>query len=188
MKHDLVVIGSSYGGIETLGEILFKIPDDFGVPILVTTHFTEKFDRQWVKDANYKSQMDLHWVQGEQIIERGNIYIAPPDRHLIVQGRRRVHLSDAPPIQTCRPAIDPMFESAAEVIKSGLLGIVLTGMNTDGTYGTQKIVEYGGTVIVQDPETAKSPTMPASAMKYTKKELILSPKDIHRFLVRFNRL
>lgn len=188
MKHDLVVIGASLGGLRTLEEVLFKVPDDFQAPVLITNHFTEQFDLNWVDKANTKSQMDIQWAKHDQLLHRGNIYVAPPDKHLIVTGRRRVELSDAPPVLSCRPAIDPFFESAAKTLKSGLLAILLTGLNKDGSHGSQIVKQHGGTLIIQDPKTAIAKDMPESALKHVEPDHIFSPKEIYKYLLRFNRL
>jgi len=112
------------------------------------------------------------------------VYIAPANYHLMIENNKTFSLTIDEYVNFARPSIDVLFESAADAYKNKLIGIVLTGSNNDGAKGIKRVKEYGGLAIVQDPETAESPTMPASAIAAVQPDYILSLEKIVQFLIK----
>ena len=116
-------------------------------------------------------------AEDKDVIQSGHVYLAPPDYHLLVDGSS-LALSTDEQVNYSRPSIDLLFESAAEAYGKGLVGVVLTGANQDGTQGARRIKDFGGMVLVQDPRTAESPAMPESAIAMVKIDAILPLEKI----------
>jgi len=158
------VIGASAGGVRALSALVERLPPDFPAPVAVVLHIgahrsilAEILDRAGPLPAEQARQ--------GQRMEAGRIYVAAPDRHLLVMDDA-LQLSLAAKQHHTRPAIDPLFESAALARKSGAIGVLLTGRLDDGTTGLQAIKLCGGTAVVQDPADAEVPDMPVSALRH----------------------
>jgi two-component system, chemotaxis family, protein-glutamate methylesterase/glutaminase len=160
---DAVVIGGSAGSVAALGEILPGLPASFP-PVLVVVHVLPTSVTPLA--AVFTRGCALRVVEAEPgaPIERGYVYFAPADYHLLVEPSRRCSLSIEPPLHFSRPSIDVLFESAADAYGARLLGVVLTGASADGALGLRAIFERGGRALVQDPATATANIMPASAL------------------------
>ncbi len=113
-----------------------------------------------VKHLNDICNINVYEAEEKEKVLPGNAYIAPPNYHLLVEGDETLSLTVEPKVNYARPSIDVLFDSAANVYGSGLIGIILTGANRDGSNGLKRIKELGGITIVQDPRTAKSNAMP----------------------------
>jgi two-component system chemotaxis response regulator CheB len=160
---DAVVIGGSAGSVTALGEILPGLPADFP-PVLVVVHIPASSPSLLVAVFAPRCSMIMREAESGGAIERGTVYFAPSDYHLLVESDRRCALSIEPPIHFSRPAIDPLFESAAYVYGSRLAGLVLTGASKDGALGLFAIHRAGGIAMVQDPAVAETPAMPLAAI------------------------
>jgi two-component system, chemotaxis family, protein-glutamate methylesterase/glutaminase len=160
---DAVVIGGSAGSVAVLGELLPGLPAAFP-PVLVVVHVLPTSVTPLA--AVFAPRCAVHVMEAEAglPIERGYVYFAPADYHLLVERSRRCALSIEPPLHFSRPSIDVLFESAADVYGPRLLGVVLTGASSDGALGLRAIADRGGRAIVQDPGTADAAVMPASAL------------------------
>lgn len=157
-------IGASAGAIETLSVILPRLNVAAPFPVFVVVHLPAR-DRSVLVDIfAAKCAGKVQEVEDKTRIEAGTIYFAPPDYHAIVESAQRIGLCDDEPLNYCRPSVDVLFESAADVYGESLVGIVLTGANSDGARGLTRIARLGGTALVQDPETAFAPAMPKSAL------------------------
>ena len=160
----VVVIGASAGGIAALSALFGQLEADFPVPILAVLHIDAHRSNLPQLFAS-RSRLDVSYANDGEMMHPGRIYFAPPDHHLLIeQGVMR--LSRAPKENYCRPAIDPLFRSAAIERGRGVIGIVMTGMLNDGTAGLQDIKDCGGIAIVQHPDDATEPSMPQSALRY----------------------
>jgi len=162
--NQLVVIGASAGGVRALSALVERLPPDFPAPLLIVLHvgahrsiLAELLDRAGPLAA-------LQAEHGQRI-ENGRIYVAAPDRHLLVADDT-LHLSHGAKEHHTRPAIDPLFLSAALARGTRAIGVLLTGRLDDGTAGLQAIKACGGTAVVQDPADAEVPDMPASALRH----------------------
>ena len=157
----VVVIGASGGGVEAIAHLFSRLPPDLPAAIFVTLHIGSNGSilPDIIRQRGFPAR---HAEQGERIFA-GTALVAPPDHHLLVR-KGSVVLSRGPRENWARPAIDPMFRSAANAYGARVIGIILTGNLNDGTLGLQAIKRRGGLAMVQDPEDAICPSMPASAL------------------------
>lgn len=158
----LVVIGASTGGVAALLVLAELLPRDFPAPICIVQHIGANQSMLPFLLRRRGHLPALHARDGEQLLP-GTIYVAPPDHHLLVEGPR-LRLTRGPRENHTRPAIDPLFRSAALHWGSRAIGVVLTGHLDDGTAGLWDIKDRGGITVAQDPATAEEPAMPASAI------------------------
>ena len=164
MPRGVVVIGASAGGVDALLSLAGRLPADFAAPILVCQHIGPHRSILPELMAARGALPAAHAQDGEAL-EDGRIHVAPPDVHMLVEGDR-IALHRGPKENHTRPAIDPLFTTAALSHGAGVAGVVLSGRLDDGTAGLQAIKECGGMAIVQDPGEAEEPSMPRSAMRY----------------------
>lgn len=163
-RDRIVVIGASAGGVEALLRVVRNLPPTFAAPILVVLHVpASPFSRLPEILGRAGALIAHHAVHGEAI-ELAHVCIAPPDHHLIVTDHR-IALVEGPRENGVRPAIDPLFRSAARVFGSNAVGVILSGTLDDGTAGAAAIRAAGGTVIAQEPTDAICPGMPLSAIE-----------------------
>jgi two-component system chemotaxis response regulator CheB len=184
--HDIIVIGTSAGGLKALGTILGALPSHLNAVIFIVQHLAA--DKPSILPqilADVGSLPVSHPVDREPI-QTGRVYIAPPDHHLLVnQGAMRV--VRGPQENRFRPAIDALFRSAARAYGSRVVGVVLTGYLDDGTVGLQAVKKRGGVAIVQDPNEADYPSMTKSALRYVKVDYCLPLTAISDLLVRLSQ-
>lgn len=181
-KH-LVVIGASAGGIEALRTLVAQLPKDFPAPICIVLHTSPQ--SPGVLDAILTRAGHLratNAINGERL-QPGHIYVAPPDFHLVVEPGI-VRVTKGPRENRFRPAIDPLFRSAAQVYGPAAIGVILTGSLDDGTDGLWAIKQLGGCAIVQDPLEALFPSMPQHAMDHVQIDYVLPLADIPPLLTQ----
>lgn len=181
----IVVIGGSAGAIKALKVILPMLPQDFPAAILIVTHIGSQ--RSIVPEilARCTALPVRHATDGEPIIP-GRILVAPPNEHLTVttrDGKAYASLIHGPKENHCRPAIDPLFRSAASAFQDRTIGVLLSGYLDDGTVGLQAVKACGGMVIVQDPVEAEALDMPASALEHVDVDRVLPVSEIAAALV-----
>lgn len=179
---DLIVVGTSMGGLRALQILLTKFPADFPVPIAVVQHRAKTSDDALSRFLQKWTRLRIRDAEDGEKLKGGNVYLAPADYHLLVE-HGRLTLSVEDPVQFSRPSIDVLFESAADAYKSRLIGVVLTGANSDGAAGAQKIKSRGGIVVVQDPETAEARAMPEAAIATGKVDRVMPISKIATFLI-----
>lgn len=184
MKYEAIVMGVSSGGMQAMKVMFSLLPKDFNVPIIIVQHIGAHSDGEWIKLLDDKCSLKIKEADEKEIIEGGTIYIAPPNYHLLIETNKTVSLSIEGRVNFARPAIDVLFESAAETYRNKLIGVILTGSNYDGTKGMKRIKECGGLTIAQDPDTAASPFMPASAIAAMQPDYILSLENIMELLIK----
>jgi two-component system chemotaxis response regulator CheB len=180
--YEIIVIGTSWGGLEALSRLLDGMHDDVHQPIVVAQHrsvesedfvlegLLQHHTRRVVGDADDKTKL-----------ERDHVYIGPPDYHLLVEDGHLALSTDAP-VQFARPSIDVLFESVADAYAERSIGIVLTGANADGAQGLARIKEHGGVAIVQEPGTSEKRAMPDAALAATVADAVLPLEEIPAFL------
>ena len=175
---DAVVIGASAGGVDALAILFDSLPAGYKPAILVVIHIPP--DRPSLLADLYRARCHLPVREAldKEPVEPGTIYFAPPDYHLLVEPDRHLSLSGDPPVGFSRPSIDVLFESAAHAYRERLLGIVLTGANSDGAQGLAAIRAAGGHAWVQQPEDAAAETMPAAALANAGADLVLPVRDM----------
>jgi two-component system, chemotaxis family, protein-glutamate methylesterase/glutaminase len=158
-----IVVGASAGGIEALGVLLAALPRPLKVPVLVVLHIASSSKPQWSLVFR-SSTAPVREAEDKDVAEAGNVFIAPPDYHLLVDASGVLSLSTEERVNLARPSIDVLFESAAWAFGPALLGLVLTGANADGAAGLATIRAVGGVCWVQTPDTAAAPVMPRAAI------------------------
>ncbi len=188
MRYEAIVIGVSSGGMTALKFIFSVLPAGFSLPIIIVQHINAHSDNEWIKLLNNKSNLTIKEADEKEKIENGNVYIAPANYHLLIESDKTFSLTIDEYVNFARPSVDVLFESAAEAYKDKLIGIVLTGSNNDGTKGIKRIKELGGMAIIQDPKTAESSIMPASAIAAIEPDYILSLEKIVQLLIKITNL
>jgi len=181
----IVVIGGSAGGIAVMKLILKALPKDFPAAVLVVNHIGAWESVLPTLLERHSAMPVRHATQGEPVMP-GQVLLAPPDLHLTVSRageRAYVHLSRGPKENHSRPAIDPLFRSAATAFGRDAIAVVLSGFLDDGTVGLQAIKACGGIAVVQDPAEAEAPDMPASAIEYAAVDFVRRPAEIAPLLV-----
>lgn len=178
-----IVIGTSYGGIEALKLILSTFEEDFPIPVIVVLHIGDHNNDFFIKHLNEDCKLVVKEAESNEPILPGFIYFAPPNYHLQVEDDLTFSLSTAEKLNFSRPSIDILFESAAWVYTSSLIGVILTGANSDGANGLKIIKDLGGVTIVQNPCSARSPAMPRAAIKIANPDIRLKLEDIATKLI-----
>jgi two-component system chemotaxis response regulator CheB len=186
MRYEAIVIGVSSGGMNAMKIMFSLLPKNFSTPIIIVQHIGARSDGHFIKLLNNQSNVSIKEADEKEKIENGNVYIAPPNYHLMIERDKTFSLTIEERVNYARPSIDVLFESAADVYKDKLIGVILTGSSSDGTTGLKKIKEYGGLTIAQDPKTAESGYMPASAIAVVPMDFILSLEEIIKLLIKID--
>ncbi|VXC97267.1 Protein-glutamate methylesterase/protein-glutamine glutaminase [Oceanicaulis sp. 350] len=179
-KPSLIAIGSSTGGPQALREVIAALPRDIKVPIVITQHMPKLFTAILAEHLSKLGMPAAEAKEGEPL-RPGRIYLAPGDFHMTLRSANGVistHIDQSPPVNFCRPAVDPLFNSCAKVAGNGVLAVVLTGMGHDGRDGARTIREAGGQVIAQDQASSVVWGMPGAVAEAGLADQILSLKDI----------
>jgi two-component system chemotaxis response regulator CheB len=161
--RDIIVIGFSAGGVDPLVRLVAELPADFAAAVFIVHHFPAKSISALPHIVSRAGPLPAdHPQHGERVIP-GRIYIAPPNRHMLL-GEGRIHLTNGPREHGHRPAVDPLFRTAARVYGARAVGVLLSGTLDDGTEGLLAIKRHHGVTVVQDPAEALYPGMPNSAI------------------------
>jgi len=179
--YDLVVVGTSWGGLAALRTLVGGLPETFMMAVTLIQHRHKDSDHLLRVLLQERSALEVCEVEDKMPLEHGRIYVAPPDYHTLVEPGH-FSLSTEAPVRYSRPSIDVTFSSAATSYGHRTVGIVLTGANADGSEGLRQISDRGGMAIVQDPATAESPTMPKAAMKAVSRARVMPLDGIVAFL------
>lgn len=167
-KADVIAIGSSTGGVEALFTVLKSLAGRLNVPVFITQHMPAAFTRMLAIHIKDKVGIPAYEAVEGMIVEPGNVYIAPGDRHLDVQRRGdkvTLHLSQDPPENYCRPAVDPMYRSILATYQKNILCVILTGMGNDGLIGSKLMIDNGNLLIAQDEASSVVWGMPGAVAK-----------------------
>jgi len=152
-RVEVLAIGTSTGGPNALSELLPALPRDFRVPIVVVQHMPPLFTRLLAERLDRESDIGIHEGVSGGLLQPGHAWIAPGDHHMLLERRGwevKLALTQEPPENSCRPAVDVLFRSVARVYGPAVLAVVMTGMGSDGVRGSAEVREKGGAVIVQD--------------------------------------
>lgn len=177
-----IAMGASAGALEALSAVLPGLPDDFPTPIFVVVHLPAHHESLMAQLLREACRLPVREAEDKEPIEPGTIYLAPPDYHLLIEPDRRLSLSGEEPVLFSRPSIDVMFETAAEAYGPGLVGVVLTGANSDGARGLRAIRDAGGVGLVQRPDTALASAMPRAALASCPDAASLTLEEIAQYL------
>ena len=181
-KKYKVVIGVSTGGLKVIKAILSVLLSEFALSIIIVMHRHKETDGYLERSLNDECKMQVKQADEKEEIKAGIVYVAPPNYHLLIEDDGTFSMSVEGPVNYARPSVDVVFESAAEVYGEGLIGVILTGANKDGSRGLKMIKKSGGLTIVQTPETSEAAEMPKSAMEAVKPDYVLPLIEIGRLL------
>jgi two-component system chemotaxis response regulator CheB len=163
VKRDIIVVGTSAGGVEALPHLLRPLPQDLPAAVLIVQHQAPSRDPQLVNILKRNADIEVRWAEQGERFRSGCVYLAPPDVHLSFSNDH-LALTGGPRENYARPSIDRLFRSAAALHSSRTIAVLLTGMMDDGVAGALAILEGGGRVIVQDPRDAAFPELPTRAL------------------------
>jgi two-component system chemotaxis response regulator CheB len=185
-KPDMIVVGASAGGVEALQVLVSGLPLAFDAAVFVTLHIgagASALDSILSRAGPLRAKRPGH---GEHI-KRGTIYVAPPDYHMLV-AEGQIQLSHGPKESRTRPAINPMFRSAARSYGGRVAGVILSGALDDGVAGLAEIKRCGGIAVVQDPDTAQFPDMPSSAINHVDVDYVVPVLEIGALIARLTAM
>jgi two-component system chemotaxis response regulator CheB len=183
MHHRIVVIGASAGGVDALQRLMSFLPSDFAAPIVVVLHVPADGPSVLPDILSRAGHLPALHAKDDDKLESGHVYVAPPDHHVLVDGNR-LRLSRGPRENRHRPAIDPLFRTAAETRGPEVVAVVLSGALDDGTAGAVDVTGRGGRLLVQDPDEAANPSMPTHAIRHGGPSAVLRIEQLAAELVR----
>jgi two-component system chemotaxis response regulator CheB len=183
-KKDIVVVGASAGGIEALRSLVGALPADFPASVFVVQHLSPDAPSLLAAILERAASLPVEGARDGERFRPAHVYVAPPDHHLLLDRGGVMRVTRGPKENRFRPAVDPLFRSAARAYGPRVVGCVLTGNLDDGTTGLLAVKRQGGTAVVQDPAEAVAPSMPLSAVRHVKVDYVLPLAEIGPLLVR----
>lgn len=174
----LVVIGSSTGGPKALPEVLSRLPANLPASVLIVQHMPEGFTRSFAERLNWVSPLEVKEAEEGEELQQGKVYLAQGNRHLVLDGRRRLHLDDGSKVNYVRPAVDVLMKSVAPIYGPRTIGVILTGMGSDGAEGMKCIKQNGGKTIAQSGETCIVYGMPKAVIETGAADRVVALEDI----------
>ena len=175
---DVVALAASAGGLNALTHVLAALPADFPAALVVVQHLDRRHRSVMADILARKCRLPVKEAVEGEYLQAGRAYIAPPDRHLLVNGDHSLSLTQTELVHFVRPSADLLFESAAASYKERAIAVVLSGSGQDGAMGVKAIKKMGGTVIVQDAKNAEFTGMPEAAQATGKADFVLPLDDI----------
>jgi len=182
MKRRAVAVGCSAGGMQAVAALLAQLGPDFRLPLIIVQHLHREQGDYLYRHYASCTRLIVREAEEREKILPGHVYVAPPDYHLLIERDETFSLSVEEKVNFCRPSIDVLFESAADVYGPALAGVVLTGANSDGALGLKRIKDCGGLALVQQPETAQFPEMPRCALRCAPADQALPVEELGRLL------
>jgi two-component system chemotaxis response regulator CheB len=182
----IIVLGASAGGFEAFKKIIQNLPADFDAPIFIVWHMSPDIRGILPQVLNRLNTIVAAHAYNNEEIKPNRIYVAPPDYHMLIK-EGRILVTHGPKENRFRPAIDPLFRSAAYAYGNRVIGVILSGALDDGTAGLWAVKHYGGIAIVQDPKDAEVPSMPANAMREVKVDYCVGVSELPQLLVRLSK-
>jgi two-component system chemotaxis response regulator CheB len=182
-ERDIIVIGASAGGVEAVAALVEALPRDLAAAVFVVVHFPPHSTSVLPRILTRRGGMAAVHPEDGDPIELGCVYVAPPDLHLLVE-RGHVRLVRGPRENAARPAVDPLFRSAARAYGPRVIGVILTGNLDDGTAGMLAVQSAGGVTVVQDPDDALYAGMPTSAVRHVRVDHVVPLSEIAALLTR----
>lgn len=181
-KCEVLIIGGSAGSLEVLLKVLPGLRNDLDFAIILVLHRKSGKDSMLTDLLSAKTKLKVKELEEKEDIQPGFVYIVPPSYHLLIENDHTFSLDASEKVNYSRPSIDVTFESAAEVYGEHLVGLLLSGSNSDGAMGLKKIHENGGTVVVQNPNSANVPFMPQFAMETVIPDELLDPEMMAEYI------
>jgi two-component system chemotaxis response regulator CheB len=184
MQHkDVVVVGASAGGLEVLKSLTAALPPDLDASVLIVLHVAPSGPSVLPALLRRRCPLPVDFGHDDEPLRRGRVYVAPPDRHLVLEGNR-VRITRAPRENHSRPAIDPLFRSAALAFGPRVIGVILSGRLDDGASGLWAVKDRGGTAVVQAPDDAQHADMPRNALDYTAADHVVPADELGPLIAR----
>jgi two-component system, chemotaxis family, protein-glutamate methylesterase/glutaminase len=181
VAFEIVVIGTSTGGLKALQVLLSGLPVGFSMPIVIVQHRSKGSESGLCEVLRQCTSLPVSEPEDKEPVLPGHVYLAPRDYHLLIENRSFALSTDLP-VAYARPSIDVLFESAADEYEERAIGVILTGANRDGARGLAQLKSRGGLTLVEDPESAASREMPEAAIASTKVDFILPLQQIAPYL------
>lgn len=182
--YKAIVMGVSAGGLPALKTILSGLPSSFPLPIAIVQHRDERADSFLAEYLDRNSKLNVREAEDKEPLHAGKVYIAPAGYHLLIEPDKSFSLSADPRVNYSCPSIDVLFESAVDVYQEMLIGVILTGANSDGAHGLKSIKARGGLAIVQSPDMAEADAMPRAAIAATQVDYVVDLEQIAPLLVQ----
>lgn len=182
LKTELIVIGGSAGSLQVILETIKNLNGDLGFPIVLVLHRKAQAESILPKLLQQFSTIDVIEIEDKTEIINNKIYIVPSDYHLLFESRNVVSLDGSEKMNYSRPSIDVTFRSASEIFEKNVIGVLLSGANSDGVEGLKYIKKNKGQVWIQDPETADVDYMPRQAIQNVKYDLIVRPNNLANYI------
>ena len=178
LPFEIVAIASSAGGVHALTDVIQRLPRDFPVVVVCVQHLDPRHRSLMPEIMRRRAKLPVDQAENGMEIEPGHVYLAPPDRHLLVNRDRTISLTQTELVNFVRPSADLLFESVAAAFGERAIAVVLTGAGKDGSMGVTAIKERGGTVIVQDESSSEFFGMPSAAIKTGVVDFVLPLEEI----------
>lgn len=182
LAYEIVIVGTSWGGLAALRALVSGLPAEYGIPLAIVQHRHRDSDALLARFLQEHTQLQVCEVEDKQPIEAGRLFVAPANYHMLVE-QGYFSLSTEAPVRYSRPSIDVALASAADAYRHRAVGVVLTGANADGAEGLRRVADGGGMAVVQDPTTAEVPAMPTAALRAVPTARVLSLDRIAPFLL-----
>lgn len=180
---DIVALASSAGGLNALSVVLSELPEDFPASVVIVQHLDPRHRSLMAEILSNRIQLRIKQAEQSDELHSGWVYIAPPDFHLLVNENGKLDLTQTELVHFVRPSADLLFDSVAGSFKDRAIAVVLTGSGSDGSMGVKAIRKMGGTVIVQDEDSAEFAGMPHAAIASKCVDFILPLEEIPSALV-----
>lgn len=182
-RFEVVALAASAGGLQALSSIMSALPAEFPAGVLVVQHLDPRHRSLMADILSRRTKLTVKEAEEGDVIRPGHLYIAPPNKHMLVNPDGTLSLSQSELVHFLRPSADLLFESVAASYKNKAIGVVLTGTGSDGSMGIKAIKKMGGTVIAQDEKTSEFFGMPQSAIQTGEVDFILPLDEIASALI-----
>lgn len=184
--HRLIVIGASAGGFEAFKKIIRNLPADFDAPVFIVWHMSPDIRGVLPNVLNRENSIYAAHAYDNEDMKPNRIYVAPPDHHMLIE-EGKVRITHGPKENRFRPAVDPLFRSAAYTYGNRVIGVILSGALDDGTAGLWSVKHFGGVAIVQDPKDAEVPSMPENALREVEIDHCVTVTELPGLLKRLSK-
>lgn len=186
MNYSAIIIGGSAGSFKITSRINASLPADYPLPVIICMHRLRNVKTGIITALSNNTRIHICEPFDKDPIEAGKVYIAPANYHLLIEQGSYFSLSTVKPVNHSRPSIDVAMRSAAGVYRKRLVGILVSGANSDGAEGMMAIHKAGGTTLVQEPSEAEIPTMPEAAIDSFKPDYIYNADKIIKFIEKLS--
>lgn len=183
---EALIIGGSAGSLDVLLEIFPQLSQNLNFPIILVVHRKASNESLLTDLIRNRTSLLVCEAEEKELLTAGKVFIAPADYHLLIEEDHSISLDYSEKINYSRPSIDVTFQSAAEVFRSGLVCILLSGSNADGVEGLKSVNNFGGKVVIQNPNTAIMPYMPQQAVLQVQPHIILDGHDMAEYINNLN--